>query len=48
MWTVEVDTVSVTGVKTVAMLWTTNMVNFYIEYVYNLKTSVQRVQFSIK
>ena len=49
MWTVvvrcQVDTVSVTGVKTVAMLWTefpdTNMVNFHIEYVYNFKTCVE-------
>ena len=50
MWTVvvrcQVDTVSVTGIKTSAMLWTefpssdTNMVNFHIEYVYNFKTSV--------
>ena len=50
MWTVVVrclvDTVSVTGVKTAAMLWTEfpefrhNMANFHIEFVYNFETSV--------
>ena len=50
MWTVVVrclvDTVSVTGVETAAMLWTEfpefrhNMVNIHIEFVYNFETSV--------